>query len=194
MKRVLIVILVILVLAVIAIQFVPIERSNPPEGAPLVADAQVVAVLQQSCYDCHSNQTVWPWYSKVAPVSWSVANHVQEGRERLNFSEFAGMTPERQAHAREEIWDEVSEGGMPLPVYLKMHAAAALSDEDKAILKAWCGAEAAAAESDEADEDGAEASEPGAAAGAAADSAAAANETAEPDAPAATDESAEHGG
>ena len=141
MKRVLLVIIGLLVLAFIGIQFVPVERSNPPEGAPLIAEDEVMAVLQQSCYDCHSHQTVWPWYSKVAPVSWLVAEDVEEGRKHLNFSEFAGMTPGRQAHAREEIWHEVEEGGMPLPNYLKLHPQAALSDEDMAILKAWCNLE-----------------------------------------------------
>jgi len=77
-----------LIIVVIAIQFVTVERTNPPVTGEINVTPELKSVLQKSCYDCHSNETVWPWYSKVAPVSWLVSKDVVEGREELNFSEW----------------------------------------------------------------------------------------------------------
>src|SRR5438874_1058331 len=70
----------------VAIQLVPVERTNPSATKPIEAPAEVTAVLRRSCYDCHSNETRWPWYAYVAPVSWLVADDVKDGRAKLNFS------------------------------------------------------------------------------------------------------------
>ena len=70
-----------LIVCLVAAQFVPVDRTNPPVGQEIVAPAEVMTVLERACYDCHSNETVWPAYSRVAPVSWLVARDVQEGRE-----------------------------------------------------------------------------------------------------------------
>jgi hypothetical protein len=146
----------VLFLGFIAIQFVPVERANPPVTAPLRAYPLVVEpVLRESCYDCHSHETVWPWYSYIAPISWLVAQDVREGRERLNFSEFAALSPEQQAHAREEIWEEVEEGAMPLPMYLVSHPQARLAKTDLAVIRAWRGVVATSEAKDEAGETGA---------------------------------------
>jgi hypothetical protein len=124
-------------LALIVMQFVPVERSNPPVEAEVPAPPNVRAVLKQSCYDCHSNETVWPWYSHVAPVSWFVAHDVHEARKHLNFSTWNQYNPKRQAKKLEEVWEEVDEGEMPLWYYLAIHRDAVLSAEDKALLREW---------------------------------------------------------
>lgn len=129
--------LMLVITAVIAAQFVPVDRDNPPESAPLAAPAEVMAVLQASCFDCHSNRTAWPWYSRVAPVSWWVAHHVEEGREHLNFSHWGNLTPQEQRHARKEVSEEVREGKMPLPSYVRGHRDAALDDAERELLLRW---------------------------------------------------------
>jgi len=129
--------LMLVITAFIAAQFVPVDRDNPPESAPLAAPAEVMAVLQASCFDCHSNRTAWPWYSRVAPVSWWVAHHVEEGREHLNFSHWGNLTPQEQRHARKEVSEEVREGKMPLPSYVRGHRDAALDDAERELLLRW---------------------------------------------------------
>ena len=137
MKKVILVIAGLLVLGLIAIQFVPVERTNPPVTAPLEADAKVLAMLRESCFDCHSNETVWPWYSYVAPMSWLVTKDVSEGREHFNFSEWGDYSAGDQAHIAEEAVEETEEGKMPLPAYLRLHPEAKLTPEDKALLEGW---------------------------------------------------------
>lgn len=94
-------------------------------------------MLRRACYDCHSNETVWPWYSKVAPASWLVADDVEHGRRHVNFSTWNRRTPEEQAKAMKTVWEEVEAGEMPLWQYRPLHPAARLSDADKALLRVW---------------------------------------------------------
>ena len=136
-KRRLRVALVLLFVALAAIQFVPVVRSNPSVTAELQAPPEVAAVLRRACYDCHSNETVWPWYSYVAPVSWLVAHDVEEGRHSLNFSTWGEGSAKRQAHEREEVWEMVESGEMPLWFYVPLHPEAKLADADRAVLRAW---------------------------------------------------------
>src|ERR1700675_3478768 len=77
----------------IAIQLVPIHHDNPPATGSLTAPAPVASILRRACYNCHSHETTWPWYSYVAPVSWLVARDVHEGRRHMNFSAWAGYDP-----------------------------------------------------------------------------------------------------
>ncbi len=119
------------------IQFVPVDRSNPPVTGEVEASSQVMEVLRSSCYDCHSNETRWPWYSRVAPVSWRIAQHVEKGREHINFSTWQGLPAEDLEDALEEIWEEVEKGAMPLPDYLRMHPEAALTDSHREVLRRW---------------------------------------------------------
>jgi len=121
----------------VAIQFVPINTTNPPVEADLNAPTEVKAILERSCYDCHSNQTRWPWYSRVAPVSWLMAHDVTEGREHINFSEWHRLRTKDQVEAMEEMWEEVKEGEMPLWFYLPMHPEARISQADRAVLQSW---------------------------------------------------------
>jgi len=127
--------------AVIALSFmlglVPVERTNPPVTGDVAAPLDVGAVLRRSCYDCHSNETRWPLYAYLAPVSWLVAHDVNEGREALNFSEWQSLSSAARTHAREETWEEVEEGDMPLGIYLLLHPSARVKDSEKERLRAW---------------------------------------------------------
>jgi hypothetical protein len=150
MKRVLIWVLGTIGVLFLAIQFVPVDRSNPAIETEVPASAEVRSVLKRACYDCHSNEVVYPWYSYVAPVSWLVAKDVKEGREKLNFSAWNRMSAEDQAEGPKESWEKVASGEMPLWFYVPLHPAANLSAADKALLEAWAGsAGGAGAESGE---------------------------------------------
>ena len=121
----------------LAIQLIPVSRENPPVEQRVPAPAPVVAVLERACYDCHSNETEWPWYSGVAPVSWLVAYDVAEGREHLNFSTWNRYDAGEQRKKREEVWEEVEEGEMPLWIYPPLHPEAELTSEDRKLLEQW---------------------------------------------------------
>jgi hypothetical protein len=131
--------LIVAAVVLVLVQFVPVDRSNPPEPAPLDAPPAVLAVLDQSCSDCHSHRTAWPWYARIAPVSWLVAHDVHEAREHLNFSVWGRLSDAEGSDLRGEMWEEVSEGEMPLDIYLWLHRDAALTEADLAILAEWTG-------------------------------------------------------
>ena len=133
------VILIILVVAIVVAQFVPVTRDNPPVGADFDGAVAVKQILKKSCYDCHSSETIWPWYSYVAPVSWLVASDVSEARQKFSFSDWGLMSPEKQARVAEAVWDEVEKGEMPLGAYLIMHSDAKLTDADRVVLRDWAG-------------------------------------------------------
>lgn len=127
----------------VIIQLIRPERTNPATDesqmiqAHLQVPADVNAILDRSCNDCHSHQTRWPWYSQIAPVSWLVIHDVNEGRKHLNFSMWGSYDERRADHKLEEVEEEISKGGMPLPIYLPMHPEAKLSDDDKRVLTDW---------------------------------------------------------
>lgn len=129
--------LIILAALVLAIQLAPVDRSNPPVTMEAPADEAPAAILRRSCYDCHSNETEWPWYSYVAPVSWLVSRDVKEAREHLNFSQWDQYDDKQIRKIKEEIVDEVAKKAMPLKIYLAMHRDAKVSDEDFQIIKRW---------------------------------------------------------
>lgn len=109
----------------ILIQFIPVSRENPAVTQEIQWNsAETQALARDACFDCHSNETVWPWYSYVAPVSWRIAGHVNEGRRRLNFSEWD--QPNEDA---DEIIKAITSGEMPLRDYLLMHPNAQLTEE-----------------------------------------------------------------
>jgi mono/diheme cytochrome c family protein len=118
-----------LVAALLAIQLIPYGRdhSNPPVTQAVQWDnPRTAELVERACYDCHSNETEWPWYSNIAPVSWLVQKDVDEGRDALNFSEWD--KPQEEAH---ESAETVQEGEMPLWYYTITHRDAALSDQEK---------------------------------------------------------------
>ena len=133
---------------VVGIQFIPVNQSNPPVESDVEAPSDVKAVLERSCYDCHSNETRWPWYSRVAPVSWLVVRDVHEGREHLNFSTWGALSTSELVDEMEELWEEVEEEEMPLWFYLPLHPEARLSADDRALLLEWAKGEQRAPEED----------------------------------------------
>ena len=124
-------------LALLAAQCVPVDRDNPPVLGEIETPPEVHAILERSCYDCHSNQTRWPWYSRVAPVSWLVASDVHEAREHLNFSAWDSYSTDKRREFREEIRENVEEGEMPLWFYLPMHPKARLDAADVQRISRW---------------------------------------------------------
>jgi mono/diheme cytochrome c family protein len=142
-----------LVLALLLVQLIPVERTNPPVQSEVDAPAEVQAILRGACYDCHSHATRWPWYSRVAPVSWMVANHVKEGRGELNFSDWPRIDFEEQEHALKDIREQITKGKMPLRGYTWMHREARLSDAQRAALLAWTASASGLASGAEAEND-----------------------------------------
>lgn len=134
MKKILIAVVIIF----IAIQFIPVERTNPPVTQEVNAPEEVKTILKKACYDCHSNETNWYWYTKIAPVSFLTSNDVKEGREHINFSEWDKLSG-KESKAKEEIWEEVRDEKMPPWQYRIMHSEAKLTDEEKNILRRWAG-------------------------------------------------------
>jgi len=131
--------ILIIVAVLVAIQLIRPERTNPPVDPSLTlqTDPEVMRILKRSCYDCHSNETKWPWYSNIAPLSWSITSHVKEGREALNFSKWHQIDPKTKKKRLKRAVKTTSNGMMPLPSYLWIHHDAKLSKADKARLKAW---------------------------------------------------------
>lgn len=102
-----------------------------------VIPATVEQVLKTSCYDCHSNNTNYPWYANIQPFGWLLANHIREGKAELNFSEFGSYTSRRQKSKLKGIENSIKDGSMPLGSYTLMHRDAFLSKEEKALLLDW---------------------------------------------------------
>jgi hypothetical protein len=126
-----------------ALQFTNPAHLNPPvqPGRDLLASnpppAEVVALLKNACYDCHSDETVWPWYSFIAPLSWSVVGHVNDARKTMNFSQWPHNDP---AHARKRwrrIRDMVASQEMPLRSYTWLHPEARLTEDERKRLLQW---------------------------------------------------------
>lgn len=129
------IVVTILAIAFAGLQVIQRPVENPPTDHPLQAPKPVVAILQRACYDCHSNRTQLRWYDKIAPASWLVKDHVNEGRSRFNFSTWDTLSPVDQAG---RIWEMVNmalTGKMPLGSYTAMHPETKLSDKDIDILK-----------------------------------------------------------
>lgn len=136
-----------LVVAFLGIQFVRPDRSNPPVDESLSyanhvrVPPEIARILERSCFDCHSHKTIWPWYSQIAPISWLLATDVADGRKHLNFSKWGAYAKDRQMTALNDIVDEVSSNGMPLPNYLILHSGARLDSSDRAKIIAWAESE-----------------------------------------------------
>jgi hypothetical protein len=125
------------IVAVAIIQFFPVKKTNPPVETEGPAPTQVKTILHRACYDCHSNETVWPWYSKIAPVSWLVTNDVHEGRGEINFSTWNSYSQKKRYEVLGKVWKEVKEDNMPPLQYRIMHQEARLTAEDKTALRLW---------------------------------------------------------
>lgn len=134
-----------------AMQLVRFEKTNPPVTGEIDAPPEVASVLRRACYDCHSNETKWPWYSNVAPASWLLHRDVVVGRRKLNFSEWASVAPDKRAKRQKESGEQVRSGEMPPWFYLPPHPEAKLSDAEKALLEAWASGPVSPAKGEPAD-------------------------------------------
>jgi Haem-binding domain len=135
---------VLLFLAVIlGIQMIRPARTNPAIDpartitARLPVTSGAVAVMNRACKDCHSNETTWPWYSSVAPMSWLVIDHVKSGRRHFNYSDWASYEPEKARKILHDICEETRDGSMPIGSYTLVHRDARLSDADVQTLCSW---------------------------------------------------------
>jgi hypothetical protein len=148
MKKMLKWIFIVLVVAFGLLQLTNPDPTNPPvvAGHDLFAihppPAPVAALVRTSCYDCHSNETKWPWYSRVAPMSWLVANDVKNGRAKLNFSDWPVTDPDRAGRKFGNISDEVDSAEMPLKKYTMIHRDAVLSTSQRQAIVDWAEAQA----------------------------------------------------
>lgn len=127
----------------VIIQFFRIDKTNPTSDpakdfiAMTNPPAEVAGMIKASCYDCHSNQSVYPWYTNVAPVSWFIKKHINEGRKHLNFSEWGNYEERRRNHKLEEFYGEVNQREMPLQSYLIIHSESRLTDEQVKKMTDW---------------------------------------------------------
>jgi hypothetical protein len=124
----------------VGLQLVPVKGigSNPKERYPLPAPPEVVAIMRKACLDCHSNETEWPIYSRIAPGSWLMARDINNGRKHLNFSEWADTDEEERTLDLQNCWSQVEAGEMPPWFYVfPFHPKAKLNETERATLKAF---------------------------------------------------------
>ncbi len=134
---------ILLIAAFVVFQFIGIEKTNPefePSMDFIVMEnppEEIAQMIRSACYDCHSNETIWPWYSNIAPVSWKLEEHVIDGRDNLNLNMWGEFDVEDRAYVIEEMIEEMEEGEMPIPGYLITHSDAKLTAEQQAKLFKW---------------------------------------------------------
>lgn len=149
LRKIVKIILVVLMVAFALAQFIRPDFTNPPitPADTLMATTNVPADVQQiltrSCNDCHSNNTRYPWYSKLTPFNWFLATHIEEGRHELNFSVWNTYSAEKKERKLDEICEQVEQASMPLPSYLWIHRDAVLSQSDSKRLCEWAKSERA---------------------------------------------------
>jgi hypothetical protein len=143
MKKVLKIVLLVLVVILLLAQFYPRAKDNinGPETSHLSTvhniPADVQGLFKSSCYDCHSNNTIYPWYYNIQPLAWWLDDHVKEGKREFNFSEFAGYNLAKQYHKLEELEELVTEKEMPLKSYTLAHGDARLTDAQRLSITNW---------------------------------------------------------
>ncbi|UPY78147.1 heme-binding domain-containing protein [Leptospira weilii] len=126
-----------LITAILFLQFLPIR---PPEGTnrnEIQTSDEVKKILRKSCYDCHSDLTEWPWYSKIFPVNVYLYNHVEEGKVELNFSEWNSLSKKAKSTKGDSILETLEEGEMPPRDYVLLHPSAKVTQEELQVLKNW---------------------------------------------------------
>jgi len=132
-----------LVIGFVGIQFIPTDLNQskivPKEDIIKFykPTKEIISLLENSCYDCHSNNTVYPWYNKIQPISWLLKNHIDESKDELNFNEFTTYSKRKQKAKLKMIVSQLEDDIMPLKSYVLMHSDAKLSDNDKAVIIAW---------------------------------------------------------
>ena len=136
-------ILLALLIVFIAIQF--IQPAHNISGQVLPTDItktvnvpdKVLDIFKNACYDCHSNNTRYPWYVHIQPMGWMMARHIKSGKDNLNFNDFGSYSKRKQANKLRAIETSIKEGAMPLSSYVSMHTDARLSAEDKNLITDW---------------------------------------------------------
>jgi hypothetical protein len=140
------------IFAALIVAFALLQLTNPPRINPPVKNdfiavenppPQIATTLRAACYDCHSGETRWPWYSRVAPMSWQIAKDVNDGRENLNLSDWPSNDPKHAAKKLEDMSEQIGYGEMPLKKYTLIHADARLTENQRKELTDWLDAEAA---------------------------------------------------
>ena len=148
-RKILKITLLIVAIVFVALQFFGIDRANPPvnDGETLESAVNVPAdvsmILGRSCNDCHSHKTTYPWYAYIQPSGWFMRDHIEHGREHLNFSVFNTYSRDKKSKKLDEICEEVTGARMPLPSYLWIHHEAAVSESEARALCQWTEAERA---------------------------------------------------
>src|SRR4051794_17109224 len=138
--------LVLLLAIFIGIQLAPTERLTPPFDPTLRIEhhvnvpPDVQAILDRSCKDCHSDETTWPWYARIAPASWLLANHVREGREQMNLSEWGAMDSDAAKDVLVEVCRQIKKGARPVPSYPWIPRSAVPTPADVTTLCTWADA------------------------------------------------------
>ncbi|MGZ0017725.1 heme-binding domain-containing protein [Yeosuana sp. AK3] len=141
--KVLKIIALLLLLVFVGIQFIPTTRNQSKLVLPTDLMAvynvpnQVEVIFKTSCYDCHSNNTVYPWYNKIQPASWIMQGHIKKGKAELNFNEFGSYSVRRQKSKFKSILNQVKDDEMPLASYTLIHREAKLSENEKKALEDW---------------------------------------------------------
>lgn len=136
MKRALLIFFIVFVV----MQFIRPQKENfaVQKELEIKANEEVMNMLKTSCFDCHSNETVWPWYSQIAPFSWVISTHVTQGRKALNFSTWENYTLEQKEEKIKALY-RTAYASMPLPSYLYIHENANLTKEQRKIIRDWTG-------------------------------------------------------
>lgn len=124
----------------LAMQLIVPSKNNPPVDSQkeLTAPENIKSILKRSCYDCHSNETKWPWYANIAPISWVASAHVRDGRAWVNFSEWEGYDEANRTRLKKLIFRSVSHA-MPPQAYTLIHEDAKLTAEEKKMIRDWTG-------------------------------------------------------
>lgn len=135
--------ILLLLIVFVGIQFMPTTRNQNNEvletdfSETFSVPNNIQNLLKNSCYDCHSNNTNYPWYHKIQPVNWFLEYHIKEGKKELNFSEFGGYSKRRQKSKLKSIKSQIEKNSMPLSSYTFIHRNAKLSEKDKKLLITW---------------------------------------------------------
>ena len=131
------------VVMLVGIQWIPTHpnQGNTDEAKDFLTiyppPARIGTLLRTACYDCHSNNTDYPWYGRVQPVAMFLESHIEQGKKELNLNEFGDYSPRRQKSKLKSMASQIEDGAMPLTSYTLIHRSADLSDQDRRDIKAW---------------------------------------------------------
>ncbi|MDX1828860.1 MAG: heme-binding domain-containing protein [Lutibacter sp.] len=138
-------ILIFIIIVLVGIQFIPTKRNESMVILKTdftkiyVVPENIQIILKNSCFDCHSNNTNYPWYNKIQPINWMMESHINNGKKELNFSEFGSYSKRKQKSKLKAIINQIKDDEMPLSSYTLIHRDARLSVKEKKIIKNWMG-------------------------------------------------------